>query len=383
MGKDPTSRTILALAGAALLAWIIWLVHDVLPPFVIAFALALLLDPVHDRFERRGIPRGMAVALTFVLFLAVFVAVTAYGVPRVAFQVADLLRNLETYSRQFEGAVDEWARTNQVLLQRLNLPPTLTEFWQQYRGQITGYAQGILGNVFGALQSSAGVLSWVIIIPLVTLYLLIDLDKIRDRLLYLPPPQHRETVFALASKVGGVFAAYFRGLIGICAAYSLLVYLVLALGFHLPYALTLGLAAFLCYAVPYLGQLSLIAVCVGIAWVSGRPPTQVGGVAIALLFIGQIFDQIVTPRVNGRQVGLHPVLGLFALMVGGQLFGLPGMVLAVPVAAAVRVVLIELYPRLGEPMPPPHPTTPLVVAEPQAGEVITIAEGTVRASAAE
>jgi predicted PurR-regulated permease PerM len=361
MGKDPTSRTILVLAGVALLAWGIWLVHDVLPPFVIAFALALLLDPLHDRIERMGVGRGFAVALTFALFMAVFIAVITYGVPRVAFQVADLLRNAETYSRRLEELADGWVRGNQTLLQKLNLPPTLTEFWQQYRGQIAGFAQGMLLGAFGALQSSAGVLSWIIVIPLVTLYLLIDLDKIRDRILYLPPPEHRETVFALGSKVGGVFAAYFRGLTGICAAYSLLVYLVLALGFQLPYALTLGLLAFLCYAVPYLGQLSLIAVCVGIAWVSGRPPAQVVGVGVSLLVIGQIFDQIITPRVNGRQVGLHPVLGLFALMVGGQLFGLPGMVLAVPVAAAVRVVMIELYPRLGEPLPPPDPTIPLLV----------------------
>jgi len=74
-----------------------------------------------------------------------------------------------------------------------------------------------------------------------------------------------------------------------------------------------------------------------------------------LVLVGQLFDQLITPRVIGKSGGLHPVIGLFALMVGGHLFGLPGMVMAVPVAASLRIVLLHLFPRLGEPLEVKHP----------------------------
>jgi predicted PurR-regulated permease PerM len=126
------------------------------------------------------------------------------------------------------------------------------------------------------------------------------------------------------------------------------------------------------YAVPYLGQIGLLIVCATVAWLAGRSAVQILQVTAALVIIGQIFDQIITTRVIGKQVGLHPVIGLFALMTGAQLFGLAGMVFAVPVAAGVRVVLIEVFPRLTEPLPSPEPQQKpkpdLVKAEPGAGE---------------
>jgi predicted PurR-regulated permease PerM len=150
-----------------------------------------------------------------------------------------------------------------------------------------------------------------------------------------------------------------RGLTALCLCFGVTVYLVLALVFGLPYALILGLSAVVLYAVPYLGQFTLLAAGALVAWVTGRSPAHIILVAVSLVVVGQIFDQLITPRVIGKQVGLHPVLGLFALMVGGQLLGPLGMIIAVPVAASVRVVLIQLFPRLAEPIPEP------AVIEPQ------------------
>src|SRR5687768_323166 len=97
MGSDSTSRTLVILAALAVLAWCVWLIRGVLPPFLIALALALLLDPLLDRMQRAGMPRGVAVTVTFVGFLAVLVGIVAFLVPRAVAQTADLLRNLDTY----------------------------------------------------------------------------------------------------------------------------------------------------------------------------------------------------------------------------------------------------------------------------------------------
>jgi predicted PurR-regulated permease PerM len=351
MQADTTSRTLILLVVLALAAWAVWLVWDVLPPFLIALGLAWLLDPLLERMQRRGLPRWAAVTLTFAGFLAVFAAAVLFVVPRAAAQTGDLLGNLDGYIRQLTEAANTWAEKNADLLRRLNLPPTLPELWQRYQADIGRYLQAAVQHLFAVLEATAGKLGWVVIIPIVTLYLLADLDALQARLYHLLPHQHRELVAELSSKVGRVFVAYMRGLVMVSAAYGLVVYVALAAGFLLPYAVILGLLAGVLYAVPYVGQFSLLIVCCLVAWLSGRPLSHVLAISITLVVIGQVFDQFITPRVIGKQVGLHPVLGLFALMVGAQLFGLVGMILAVPVAAAARVVLMQLFPRLGEPIP--------------------------------
>lgn len=351
MGSDSTSRTLVTLVLLALVGWAIWLVRDILPPFLIAFALALLLDPLLDRMQRLGVPRGLAVALTFVAFLALFVAFVALVVPRIFSQVGELVGNVDTYGLNLQRSIDTWADQNAGTLRALNLPQNVAELVRRNQGKITEYVQVGLQRLIAAMQSSVGALGWILVVPIVTLYLLMDLDSLRARLLHLVAAPHREMVAELAAKVGGVFAAYLRGLLLICASYGLIVYLVLVLVFDLRYSLILGVLGGVLYAVPYLGQLTLLVVCCTVAWVTNRGGLTIALVAGSLVLIGQLFDQLITPRVIGRQVGLHPVLGLFALMVGGNLFGLAGMVVAVPVAAAVRVVLIHLFPKLGEPIP--------------------------------
>jgi len=351
MATDSTSRTLLLLAGLALLGWALWLVQDVLPPFLIALVLALLLDPMLARMQRWGVPRWLAILLTFGAFLALFFGVIAVLVPRAIFQINDLLHNSESYGQRLQQAVDEWARANEEQLRKLRLPPTVTEFWEEYGGNVSASAQAVLQRMFGALQDWASKLGWLIVIPIVTLYLLMDMEALEARLSHLIPDRHRSLVGDLTFRVGNVFGAYLRGLSLICASYGLVVYLMLALVFRLEYAVILSLAAAVLYAVPYLGQLMLMMVACIVALITHHPGAYLIGLVVGLLVVGQLFDQLITPRVIGRQVGLHPVIGLFALMVGGQLFGLAGMLIAVPVAASLRVVLIQLYPRLTEPIP--------------------------------
>lgn len=351
MPTDSASRTLIGIALLAVLAWCVWLIRDVLPPFLISLGIALLFDPVIDRMEQRGVPRAVAVGLVFALVFGAGAALMVAVVPRAIGQVADLIRNIDAYGLRLQAFLDGWVHQNADLLRRAGLPPSVADIWRDHQAQILGYLQVGLQGVFQSLQGFAGALGWFLVIPIVTLYLMMDLDPLKARIHHACPPQHREWATSMSARVGQVFAAYLRGLTLICLAFGLVNYLVLGGMFQLQYAVILGLLAVVLYAIPYLGQLTLLVAAALIAWLSGRPPAYTLGVAVAVIVVGQLFDQVVTPRVMGKQVGLHPVLGVFALMVGGHLFGLIGMVLAVPVAAAVRVVLIEIFPRLGEPLP--------------------------------
>lgn len=351
MPTDSASRTLIVITLLGVLAWCVWLIRDVLPPFLISLALALLLDPVIDRMQRRGLPRSVAVAIAFAVVMGAVVSVSMAVLPRAIGQVADLTRNIDVYSVRVEGALDHWAQEHGDELRRLGLPPTVNALWREHQAEITHYLQGWLQSAFLSLQGVAGALGWLLIIPIVTLYLMIDLDALKARIQYVIPRQHRPMVQKMSLEVGRVFAAYVRGLIAVCLGFGLSIYIVLGLMFGMEYAVIFALAAVVLYAIPYLGQLTLLITAVLGAWATGHTGAYMVGVGVCLVLVGQLFDQLITPRVMGKQVGLHPVLGVFALMVGGNLFGLPGMVIAVPAAASIRVVLIQLFPRLGEPLP--------------------------------
>ena len=113
----------------------------------------------------------------------------------------------------------------------------------------------------------------------------------------------------------------------------------------------IGLVSGVLYAVPYVGGAATVAIVALVALSTHSSAGFVLGVVVTVLLIYQLFDQVITPRVVGGQVGLHPVVSIFALTTGGQLFGLPGMILAVPVAASIQIVLTTLWPQLAEPLP--------------------------------
>ena len=158
------------------------------------------------------------------------------------------------------------------------------------------------------------------------------------------PPAHREKIREIVADVSGVFSAYLRGLLNVSLLYSLAV-TALLLGFKTPNAVAIGVMAGILYMVPYLGALLTVLVG-GLATLLLDGTARALTVSFLLLLTNQLFDYIITPRIMQRHVGLPPLANIFALVTAGTMFGLPGVLLAVPVAASLMVVLQNLYPRL-------------------------------------
>lgn len=355
MGTDPTSRTILTLLGLGCLLWLVYLVRDLLPPFLLAFALATVMEPVAQRFQAAHLPRGLAVALTFLTFLAIFFGGVIVLLPLAVSEAAQLVGQIPTYYQDVMAnlsSVGGEHSTLKALFQRYNIPGPMGErLVAEYQAQLGRYLQDLLGYIGNALKYTAGRLIWVIIVPIVALYTVIDYERIRTRAFHLIPDVHRDRTTEIAAAVTRVFISYLRGLFLVCVSYGLTLGVVLGLGFRLPYALVLAIAGGILYAVPYIGPVATIAVSAMVAWAAFDGALgytlAVAGVA---LFINEVFDFVITPKVLSRQTGLHPVLNIFALMVGGSLFGFVGLILAVPVAASIKEVLRHFYPRLTEPL---------------------------------
>lgn len=320
-------------------------VLDVLPPFAIAFAFAFLLDPVVDWIQKFGFSRGFGVAVVGVAFLVAFLAVGFLLVPKVAEQAGNLAGNFESYSDQARDTVDRLLLREKPLLDRLHLPTTVSEWGSRFSTRIEEAASSSLAYVANQLTGALSKLLWIIVIPLATLWLLRDLDYIKAKMVYLTPDRHKERLMSVSSAVGGMFGRYVRGMLAVAIIHSIVASVVLTAA-GLDYALIIGGVSGLLYLVPYVRNATTM-LAAGIAALAqpGHSLAYAGGLMAGLAvqsFI--VFDLWVTPRVVGGSVGVHPVLALFSLWLGVRLFGVTGMIVAVPVAAACQVAIGQFCP---------------------------------------
>jgi len=341
------------IAVAVLLAaYLLWRVRSVLPPFLIALFFAALLDPVVTRIERRGIARGKAVGALFVVALLMVGTVGTMIVPSVVAQVTDLASNVSTYAenvtRVAEGLTqraDRWYLRHETTLKSLGMTETPSKYLQQQAGPVSGAVRGFLDGLRATIAGLLGQVLWLIIVPLSLFYFLLDYPKIRRRVIGLLPVSSRDDAEQMVAAVLEIFSAYVRGLTKVCVLYGATA-AVLFWILKLKYALFMGTAAGVFYAVPYVGPaLTVVSIAV-LAITTGK---TVGFTLLAvILFVGMhlTYDYGITPRIVGGSVGLHPLVNIFALMCGVTLFGVWGMILAVPVAASIQRILLQCFPAL-------------------------------------
>lgn len=346
-----------ALVAAAALAYITLLMYDpilapffdVIPPFVIAFVVAFLLDPLVDWFERKGTSRDFGVAIVGLLFIVVFVVAGMTVIPKIAEQASGLAVNFEKYVDVAQKQFSELMIREKPLLERFHLPTSTSAWTQRFSQQIESTATNSLNFVSTLITSALSRIMWIIIIPLATLWILKDLDYIKAKIVHYTPSHRREKLIKTSSAIGSVFGKYIRGMMTVAIIYSIVAALVLS-GLKLQYGLIIGAFAGLLYLVPYIGVLIIMLITGIIALVQPPHSLAYAGLLMAILAIQSfvIFDMVITPKVVGGSVGVHPLLALFSLTLGARLFGLVGMLAAVPVVASLQVAIGQAYPLIYE-----------------------------------
>ncbi|HTE18500.1 MAG TPA: AI-2E family transporter, partial [Armatimonadota bacterium] len=189
-------------------------------------------------------------------------------------------------------------------------------------------------------------LAWFLVVPVLAFYILNDFHRIYAKGILLVPSRHRPLAQTLVAEISALFGKYLRGLTQVCVLLGVSIAAVLW-AWGNPYWGLLGLIGGLLYAVPVVGSLFTLGLVVLITLVTATPTKalMVGGSLLALTT--GLFDQVITPRIIGRQVGLHPILTILALLLGYQVSGVVGMLVAVPLAASVQTVVLHLVPKLG------------------------------------
>jgi predicted PurR-regulated permease PerM len=324
-------------ATLAVLFLFLYYVREILLPFVIAAALGFVLSPLVDSVHRRlrRLPRWIAALLVYSLVLACLGSI-GYGLgPLIAADFEDLAWHIPEILHRF---VAEVASNGQVTLlgQTFELDTIVQDLLKTMRS--------VLLNEIGLFAVSKGIAAlFGIFLTLVLLaYFLISGTRLAAGLLWLVPPEYRGEVRALARKIAPVLRRYFIGLALVVFYTCFSAWIAFAWVFQLPYAPLMALAIGLLELVPIVGLLISIGL-VGMAAIQqGSIATAVSLGAFALALRLSI-DQLVGPLVLGRAAHLHPVAIIFALLSGAMFLGIVGLVLAVPVAASIKIVLSHYY----------------------------------------
>jgi predicted PurR-regulated permease PerM len=325
--------------------WVVALLAPILTPFVLALLLGWLGDPLVDRLERAGRSRNMAVTLVFVLMLLLLVLALLILVPMLERQIVTFIDVLPQARDWFTGTAIPWAeqKTGLQLMAWLD-PERLIEWirghWQQ--------AGGVAATFFGYLSRSGfAMVTWVVnlvLLPILTFYFLRDWDILVERVAATIPRNHVATVGRLARQSNEVLGAFIRGQFLVMLALGVIYAGGLSLvGLNL--GLLIGIIAGLISFIPYLGATTGILLAVLAALVQAKGFDLQLLILVGVVFtVGQLLESyVLTPRIVGDKIGLHPVAVIFAVMAGGQLFGFLGMLLALPVAAVANVLLHYLH----------------------------------------
>jgi predicted PurR-regulated permease PerM len=329
------TRTALILAVIAALAYVVYRVPDVLAMTVGGIALALILSfPVG--FLSRFMPRGLAILLSFLLVVGLVVLAVLYLVPLVVEQLASLLSAVPGIA----STLEQYLQNALNFLQNRGFVPTNPDqFISRIRDDLTSAAQSVAGNVlsgaFGFVYSTFGFAVTLFGMIFIGAYLLVDVRRMKAAFLRAVPHDYRPDARTLWGAFGYSLSKYLGGLALVLAIQGA----ISAVGLFLlgvPYALVLGAVVAIMAIIPYLG-----------AWISGILAVIVAltvspttALLTALLFLGiqQLEGNFLTPKIQGDTLHVHPILVFLAVIIGGGLGGIPGVIVAVPLLAVLRVL---------------------------------------------
>lgn len=320
-----------SIAAAAFFA-VLWVLGDVITPFLIGMAVAYFLDPVADRLERLGASRILATILIMVSLVIIGALTVLLLAPMLVEQATLLVRSTPEMFAQLQawltGKMPALMDTDSVLRKSLQ---SVSEAVQARGGELLNRA---LSSAIGVIN----VLLILFIVPVVTFYLLLDWDRITAHIDGVLPRDHAPVIRRLAEEVDTALSSFVRGQGTVClimAGFYGVTLMAVGLQFGLIVGLLSGLLAFIPFVSSILGGVFAIGLAVFQFW--GDWPWIA---LVAAIYVGgQILEgNFLTPKLVGSSVGLHPVWVIFALSAFGAVFGFVGLLVAVPVAAALGVL---------------------------------------------
>jgi predicted PurR-regulated permease PerM len=325
------------VAALAILAALLWLLSPVLMPCIAGMALAYLLDPLTRQVERSGIGRSGSAGVVILLIIVIVVTIVMLVAPILAEQLFAFVDSIPKYIDRLQALI---SAPNREWLDKM-FGGQIGEPGKSAGGLIAQGATWLatfLTSLWSGGRALVSLLSLLIITPVVAFYLLSDWERLVATVDGWIPLQQRETVRGLAREMDAAIAGFVRGQAIVCLVLGVFYAIGLTLcGLH--FGFLIGFGTGVMGFIPFVGALTGFLVAGGVAIAQFWPNWVSVMAVIGVFVVGQVLEgYILSPNLVGKRVGLHPVWLMFSLLAFGYLFGFVGLLVAVPLAAAIGVL---------------------------------------------
>ncbi|MFA9557154.1 AI-2E family transporter [Evansella sp. AB-rgal1] len=308
------------------------LVGRIVVPFLLSAVIAYVLHPIIGALEKRHFPRTLSIILIYTLFVVGFVWIIFKGTPYILEEGQDLLEQLPIMAETYSNIANEIHQQTEVL------PTTFQDRVESWMESGEAYIAESLAMIGVILRQLVDWMLLLIVIPFIVFYLLKDMDLVKKVTWYLTPKKARKEGASLIKDIDKSLGYYIRGQLMVCALVGILAYI----GFwiiDMPYALLLAVFIGLTNVIPYFGPIIGVIPVVFIALTESFQLVILG---LVVNIIVQIIEgNLIAPLVVGKSLHMHPVLIIFALVVGGELGGVIGLIISVPILTILRVIILH------------------------------------------
>jgi predicted PurR-regulated permease PerM len=320
----------------ALMAGFLWLFQGILTPFILGMVIAYLLNPLVQKLENCKWPRWVAVLSLLSSFLIVVGVAIGFLVPRLLHEAVQLAQDVPGWAAQAQQSLAPIAQKFGI-----DMTPNTEAVVDNIQGQagnILKAGRNILSGVLAGGAAVVSFISFVLLMPIVAFYMMLDWPKLVAKFKDLLPRGKAAVVGGLLKESDKTLAGFIRGQLSVCLILGLFYGIGLSV-IGLRFGFVIGVAAGILSIMPYVGSGFGLLMAVAVAWFTTGETFMVVS-ALVVFGLGQFLEgNFLTPKLVGDNIGLHPLWVIFALMAGGSLLGFTGLLVAVPIAAVIGVLV--------------------------------------------
>ncbi|RKN85839.1 AI-2E family transporter [Paenibacillus ginsengarvi] len=319
---------------------VIALVKTVFLPVLLTGVVYYLLNPIVDWLERKGMRRSASIALLYMLIAGLIALLITIVVPFIRAQIESLLENFPRYSKQVEQQLAEIVGSGlfERLQQTFSFEPA--DYVQKLFGQLSNWLSNAWTSIGAFVGAVTEIVLSVVIVPLILFYLLRDGRRLPHYIAKFIPTRLREQSLEVMSEMNRQISSYIRGQIIVSFCIGMLLYIgYLVIG--LDYSLVLAIFAACTSVVPYLGPVIAITPALIIAIVTS--PIMLLKMVIVWTIVQLVEGKFISPQIMGKNLHIHPITILFVILTAGKLFGIVGIILAIPGYAVLKVIVVHLF----------------------------------------
>jgi predicted PurR-regulated permease PerM len=325
------------LAALVIVVLALWLLSEILLPFVAGLAIAYLLTPLTDRLERFGVNRLAAALLIITVVVLALIYLILLVAPILGGQLSSFIETVPAYVTRLQALLSDPSRPwiQKLLGAGFNADKSISDLMTQGVGWLTSF----LHSLWSGGRALVSVFALIVVTPVVAFYLIYDWHRMIRTVDGWVPLAYRDTVRALALEIDAAISGFVRGQTGVCLILGSFYAVALTLT-GLNFGLLIGLISGLITFIPYVGSMTGLVLSLGVAVAQFWPDYGLILTVLAIFLVGQFIEgYVLAPKLVGESAGLHPVWLIFALLAFGYLFGFVGLLVAVPLAATIGVLL--------------------------------------------